>query len=168
MARREGDTIEPLNRIRAQTAANLAEAWRTIPHAFQAVVLDVTGIAAARDKAQATFEQHHGVALTYLPFIARALCVALGDFPRANASFDRDRLILHRGVNLGIATDLGQDGLIVPVIHQADDLTVAGLAKAIARLADTARAGKLTPAVLSGATYPLLHNGRFGTRLTML
>lgn len=167
IAPREGDTIEPLNRIRAQTAANLAEAWRTIPHAFQAVELDVTAIAAARDKAKATFEPHHGVALTYLPFIARALCLALDQFPRANASFDRDRLILHRDVNLGIATDLDQDGLIVPVIQNAEDLNVAGLAKAIARLADKARSGKLTPADLAGATYTLTNNGSFGTRFTM-
>ena len=167
LAPREGDTIEPINRIRAQTAANLAEAWRTIPHAFQAIEIDVTAIADARDKAKATFEQHHGVALTYLPFIARALCIALGEFPRTNASFDRDRLILHRDVNLGIATDLDQDGLIVPVIHQAEDLNVAGMAKAIARLADKARSGKLTPADLAGATYTLTNNGSFGTRLTM-
>lgn len=167
IALRDGDTMEPLNRIRAQTAANLAEAWRTIPHAFQAVELDVTAIAVARDKARATFEQHHGVALTYLPFIARALCLALGDFPRANASFDRDRLILHRDINLGIATDLGQDGLIVPVIQNAEDLTVAGLGKAITRLADKARSGNLTPADLAGATYTLTNNGSFGTRFTM-
>ena len=167
VAPREGDTIELLNRIRAQTAANLAEAWRTIPHAFQAVELDVTGIAAARDKAKATFEQRHGVALTYLPFIVRALCVALGQFPRANASFDRDRLILHRDINLGIATDLDQDGLIVPVVQHAEDLNVAGLAKAIAQLADRARSGKLTPADLAGATYTLTNNGSFGTRFTM-
>jgi len=167
IAPRDGDTIEPLNRIRAQTAANLAEAWRTIPHAFQAIELDVTGFATARAKAKATFEQHHGVALTYLPFIARALCIALGDFPRANASFDRDRLILHRDVNLGIATDLEQDGLIVPVVQHAEDLNVAGLAKAIARLADKGRSGKLTPADLAGATYTLTNNGNFGTRFTM-
>lgn len=164
---REGDTVEPLNRIRAQTAANLTEAWRTIPHAFQAVELDVTAIAAARDKAKATFEQRHGGALTYLPFIARALCVALGQFPRANASFDRDRLILHRDINLGIATDLEQDGLIVPVVQNAENLNLAGLAKAIARLADKARSGKLTPADLAGATYTLTNNGSFGTRLTV-
>ena len=164
---REGDTVEPLNRIRAQTAANLAEAWRTIPHAFQAVEIDVTGIATARDKAKGTFEQRHGAALTYLPFIARALCIVLGEFPHANASFDRDRLILHRKINLGIATDLGQDGLIVPVVQHAEDLNVAGLAKAIARLADKARSGKLTPADLAGATYTLTNNRSFGTRFTM-
>ena len=164
---RDGDMVEPLNRIRAQTAANLAEAWRTIPHAFQAVELDVTSIAAARDKAKTTFEQRHGVALTYLPFIARALCIALGQFPRANASFDRDRLILHREINLGIATDLEQDGLIVPVVQHAEDLNVAGVAKAIARLADKARNGKLTPADLAGATYTLTNNGSFGTQVTM-
>jgi|SRR5690348_12868433 len=164
---RDGDMVEPLNRIRAQTAANLAEAWRTIPHAFQAVELDVTGIATARDKAKATFEQRHGVALTYLPFIARALCIALGQFPRANASFDRDRLILHREINLGIAADLDRDGLVVPVVPHAEDLNVAGLAKAIARLADKARTGKLTPADLAGATYTLTNNGSFGTQFTM-
>lgn len=167
IAVREGDTVEPLNRIRAQTAAHLAEAWRTIPHAFQAVELDVTGIVAARDKAKAVFEQRHGVALTFLPFIARALCVALGQFPRANASFDRDRLILHRAINLGVATDLDQGGLVVPVVHQAEDLNVAGLAKAIARQAEKARAGKLTPADIAGATYTITNNGTFGTHFTM-
>jgi pyruvate/2-oxoglutarate dehydrogenase complex dihydrolipoamide acyltransferase (E2) component len=167
VALRDGDTIEPLNRIRAQTAAHLAEAWRTIPHAFQAVELDVTGIAAARDKAKAAFEQRNGIALTFLPFIARALCVALGDFPRANASFDRDRLILHREINLGIATDLDQGGLVVPVVQRAEDLNVAGLAKAIARQAEKARSGKLTPADIAGATYTITNNGTFGTHFTM-
>ena len=162
-----GDTIEPLNRIRAQTAAHLAEAWRTIPHAFQAVELDVTGIVAARERAKATFEQRHGMALTYLPFIARAVCIALGQFPRANASFDRDRLILHREINLGIATDLDQGGLVVPVVHHAEDLNVAGLAKAIARQADKARTGKLTPGDITGATYTITNNGTFGTLFTM-
>jgi pyruvate dehydrogenase E2 component (dihydrolipoyllysine-residue acetyltransferase) len=167
VALRDGDTIEPLNRIRAQTAAHLAEAWRAIPHAFQAVELDVTGIVAARDKAKAAFEQRNGIALTFLPFIARALCVALGDFPRANASFDRDRLILHREINLGIATDLDQGGLVVPVVQRAEDLNVAGLAKAIARQAEKARSGKLTPADIAGATYTITNNGTFGTHFTM-
>ncbi len=167
IAPREGDTIEPLNRIRAQTAANLAEAWRTIPHAFQALEIDVTGIATARDRARAAFEQRHGATLTYLPFIARALCIALGQFPRANASFDRDRLILHRDIHLGIATDLDHSGLVVPVIPHAEDLNVAGLARAIARLAEKARGGKLTPADLAGATYTITNNGSFGTQFTM-
>ena len=164
---REGDRIEPLNRVRAQTAAHLVEAWRAIPHAFQAVELDVTGIAAARDQAKAAFEQRNGIALTFLPFIARALCVALGDFPRANASFDRGRLILHREINLGIATDLDQGGLVVPVVQRAEDLNVAGLAKAIARQAEKARNGTLIPADIAGATYTITNNGTFGTHFTM-
>ncbi|MDE2228113.1 MAG: 2-oxo acid dehydrogenase subunit E2 [Alphaproteobacteria bacterium] len=167
IALRDGDTVEPLNRIRAQTAAHLAEAWRTIPHAFQAVEIDVSGIAAAREKAKSAFEQRHGVALTYLPFIARAVCIALGQFPKANASFDRDRLILHREINLGIATDLDQGGLVVPVVHRAEDLNVAGLAKAIARQAEKARTGKLAPDDIAGATYSITNNGTFGTLFTM-
>ncbi|MGH6976185.1 MAG: 2-oxo acid dehydrogenase subunit E2, partial [Stellaceae bacterium] len=74
---------------------------------------------------------------------------------------------LHRDINLGIATELEQVGLIVPVVQHADYLNVAGLAKAIARLADAARAGKLTPADLAGATYTLTNNGSFGTQFTM-
>jgi pyruvate dehydrogenase E2 component (dihydrolipoamide acetyltransferase) len=167
VALREGDVVEPLNRIRAQTAAHLAEAWRTIPHAFQAVELDVTGIVTAREKAKAVFEQRHGIALTYLPFIARAVCIALGQFPRANASFDRDRLILRREINLGIATDLDQGGLVVPVVHRAEDLNVTGLAKAIARQTEKARTGKLMPADVAGATYTITNNGIFGTHFTM-
>jgi len=162
-----GDTVEPLNRIRAQTAAHLAEAWRTIPHAFQAIELDVTGIVAAREKAKAVFEQRHGIALTYLPFVARAVCITLGEFPKANASFDRDRLIVHREINLGIATDLDHGGLVVPVVHRAEDLNVTGLAKAIARQAEKARTGKLTPGDVAGATYTITNNGSFGTLFTM-
>jgi len=164
---REGDSIEKLNTIRAATAAHLAEAWRTIPHAFQAVEVDFSAIVAARAKAKDAFAKRHGFALTYLPFVARAVCIALGDFPRLNASFDVDRLILHGDVHLGIAADLGHDGLVVPVVLHADEMNAGGLAKAISRQVEKARAGKLTPADLSGGTYTITNNGSFGTMFTM-
>lgn len=167
VALRPGDSIEPLNHIRALTAAHLAEAWRTIPHAFQAMEVDFSAIAAARQKAKDGFAQRHGIALTYLPFVARAVCLALKDFPRLNASFDHDRLILQGAVHLGIATDLGRDGLVVPLVLHADDMNAGGLAKAISRQVEKARAGKLAPADISGGTYTITNNGSFGTLFTM-
>ena len=164
---REGDSIEALNNIRALTASHLAEAWRTIPHAFQAVEVDFSGIVAARQKVKDDFAKRHGIALTYLPFVARAVCIALADFPRLNASFDHDRLILHGDVHLGIAADLGHDGLVVPVVLHADEMNAGGLAKAIARQVEKARAGKLSPADISGGTYTITNNGSFGTLFTM-
>ena len=112
------------------------------------------------------FSDRHGVQLTYLPFIARAVCLAIAEFPRINATFDRDRLVLHRDVNLGIAADLNHEGLVVPVVHHADEMTAGGLAKAIARQVDKARAGKLTLADLEGGTYTISNNGSFGTLFT--
>jgi 2-oxoglutarate dehydrogenase E2 component (dihydrolipoamide succinyltransferase) len=112
------------------------------------------------------FAERQGVALTYLPFIARAVCLALAEFPRVNASFDEDRLILHRDVNLGIAVDLGHDGLVVPVVAHADEMNAAGLAKAIARQVEKARQGGLAPADVTGGTYTISNNGSFGTLMT--
>lgn len=162
----DGDRIEFLSRIRAETARRLAESWRTIPHVYQTVEIDFSAIARARDAAKDGFAARHGVALTYLPFIARAVALAIASFPRVNASFDRDRLILHRDLNLGIAIDLGHDGLIVPVVAHADEMTAGGLAKAIHRQIAKARAGKLTPADVARATYTISNNGSFGTLMT--
>jgi 2-oxoglutarate dehydrogenase E2 component (dihydrolipoamide succinyltransferase) len=163
---RPGDTIEPLNRIRLQTAQHLATAWREAPHVFQAVEVEFSTIDAARQTAKRAFQERFGVALTYLPFIARAVCLALAEFPRVNASFDQTRLLIHRGVNLGIATDLDHAGLLVPVVHHADEMTAGGLAKAIARQVEKAKTGKLAPGDLEGGTYTITNNGSFGTSFT--
>jgi pyruvate dehydrogenase E2 component (dihydrolipoamide acetyltransferase) len=166
VAARAGDRVETLTRARAMTASRLAEAWRTAPHVFQAVEVDFSGVDRARQAAKSGFAERHKVALTYLPFIARATCLAIAEFPRINASFDRDRLIVHGDVNLGIAIDLNHEGLIVPVVHHADEMTAGGLAKAIARLVEKARAGKLTPGDFEGGTYTISNNGSFGTLFT--
>jgi pyruvate/2-oxoglutarate dehydrogenase complex dihydrolipoamide acyltransferase (E2) component len=162
----EGSRIEPLGRIRAQTASRLAEAWRTAPHVFQAVEVDFSAVERVRQAQKQAFADRHGVLLTYLPFIARAVCLAIADFPRIYATFDRDHLVLHRDVNLGVAADLNHEGLVVPVVHHADEMTAGGLAKAIARQVDKARAGKLTLADMEGGTYTISNNGSFGTLFT--
>jgi pyruvate/2-oxoglutarate dehydrogenase complex dihydrolipoamide acyltransferase (E2) component len=162
---RDGDVIT-LNTVRQRTAERLAESWRTIPHVFQAIEVDFTAVDRARKKHKETFPKAHGISLTFLPFIARATCLAITVFPQVNAHFDGKALTLSRNINLGIAVDLDHNGLVVPVVRDADDLTLIGLAKAIRRQIDKAKAGKLSPDDLSGGTYSISNNGAFGTTFT--
>lgn len=161
----EGKTIA-LNRIRQQTGRHLAESWRTAPHVFQAVEIDFSAVSRVRAAHKAAFRERHGVDLTFLPFIARATCLALAAFPQVNATLDGDGLVLSSDVNLGIAVDLSHDGLVVPVVRQAQNLNLAGLAKAFRRLVENARAGRLTPDEMRGGTYTISNNGAFGTLFT--
>jgi len=156
----------PLSSIRQKTGDRLAENWRTIPHVFQGIEVDFTAVDRARQLAKEAFQRDNGASLTFLPFIARATCVALRDFPNINATFDGKALRVSKDVNLGIAIDLSHNGLVVPVIRNAGDLTVEGLAKAIIRLSDKARTAKLTADDLTGGTYSITNNGAFGTMFT--
>lgn len=159
-------TRTTFNPVRRTTGARLTQSWTTIPHVFQATEADFSAVDRVRNARKAAFKERHGVSLTYLPFIARAVCLAIADFPLVNARFDGDGLEVPREVNLGIAVDLSHNGLVVPVIKSADDLTVVGLAKAFARMIDKAKAGKLTPDDYNGGTYTISNNGSFGTLFT--
>ena len=160
-----GQTIT-LNAVRLKTADRLAETWRTVPHVFQAIEVDFTAIDRVRGEHKRAFQEAHGFSLTYLPFIARATCLAIQSFPQVNARFDGKSLSLSTTVSLGVAVDLSHNGLVVPVVRNAEDLTVAGLAKGMRRLIDKARTGKLGPDDLSGGTYSISNNGAFGTTFT--
>ena len=155
-----------LNTMRQRTGERLAESWRTIPHVFQAIEVDFTAVDRVRKKHKEAFPKAHGIPLTYLPFIARATCLAIAAFPQVNARFDGKALTLSRNINLGIAVDLDHSGLVVPVVRDADGLTLIGLAKAIRRQIDKARAGNLSPDDVSGGTYSISNNGAFGTTFT--
>ena len=152
--------------MRQRTGERLAESWRTIPHVFQAIEVDFTAVDRVRKKHKETFQKAYGFSLTYLPFVARATCLAIVAFPQVNAHFDGKALTLSRNINLGIAVDLDHNGLVVPVVRDAADLTLIGLAKAIRRQIDKAKAGKLSPDDLSGGTYSISNNGAFGTTFT--
>ena len=160
-----GDVIT-LNTIRLRTGEKLAENWRTIPHVFQAIDVDFTEIEAVRSRHKDRFKAQTGYSLTYLPFIARACCIALQAFPQVNARFDGRSLLLSKDINLGIAVDLNHKGLVVPVVHAVQDFTLQGLAKALGRQIEKARTNKLTPADLAGGTYSITNNGAFGTSFT--
>jgi pyruvate dehydrogenase E2 component (dihydrolipoamide acetyltransferase) len=159
-------TRTTFNTVRKMTGARLTQSWTTIPHVFQATEADFSAVDRVRNARKAAFKERHGVSLTYLPFIARAVCVAIADFPLVNARFDGDGLEVPNEVNLGIAVDLSHNGLVVPVVKNADELTVVGLAKAFARQIDKAKAGKLTPDDYNGGTYTISNNGSFGTLFT--
>jgi pyruvate dehydrogenase E2 component (dihydrolipoyllysine-residue acetyltransferase) len=162
---RQGDVIV-LNAVRRKTGERLAEAWRTIPHVFQAIEVDFTGVDRVRKAHRQAFQTAHGFSLTFLPFIARATCLAISAYPQINARFDGEALTLLRDVNLGIAVDLDHSGLVAPVVRDASGLSLIGLAKAIRRQADKAKSGKLSPDDLSGGTYSISNNGAFGATLT--
>jgi pyruvate/2-oxoglutarate dehydrogenase complex dihydrolipoamide acyltransferase (E2) component len=162
---REDDVIT-LNTMRQRTGERLAEAWRTIPHVFQAIEVDFTALDRVRKARKEAFQKAYGFSLTFLPFIARATCLAISAYPQINARFDGKALTLSRDVNLGIAVDLDHNGLVVPVVRDASGLTLIGVAKAIRRQIDKAKSGKLSPEDLSGGTYSISNNGAFGTTFT--
>ena len=157
---------EIFNSIRRQTGERLAQAWQTVPHVFQAVEVDFGAVDRVRLARKADFSARHGVTLTYLPFVARAVCIAIADFPHVNARLEGAGLRIAAEVNLGIAVDLSHNGLIVPVVRHADEMTTGGLARAIQRQVERARSGKLTPDDLAGGTYTISNNGAFGTLFT--
>ena len=156
----------PLNNIRKRTAEHMAKSWTTVPHVLQVVEADFQRVDQARRAAGAAFRSREGFALTYLPFIARALVAALAKYPRLNASFAGDHLVVQRRINLGIAVDLNFDGLVVPVLKDAAGRSLPGLARAINDLAARARDGRLKPDDMTEGTYTVTNNGAFGTLIT--
>ncbi|MBN1239730.1 MAG: 2-oxo acid dehydrogenase subunit E2, partial [Gammaproteobacteria bacterium] len=161
----EGGVV-PFNRIRKLTAKHMVQSKATSPHVLQAVEVDFSNVDRVRRAVREAFKGRRGYSLTYLPFIANAVCQALAEFPNANASVEGDSLVLHPHVNLAIAVDLGPDGLVAPVVKSAEKMSVAELAEAIQDVAGRARQGRLRPDDLSGGTYTLSNSGTFGTLIT--
>jgi len=155
-----------LNKIRRATAAHMVRSVATSPHALQAIDVDFHNVDRARKARGAAWKAEHGQSLTYLPFICAAACGAILEFPLINASFGVDELIVHRRIHLGIAVDLAFDGLLVPVLRDADRKSLRGLALDISALVARTRANGLVPDDLQGGTYSVTNNGSFGTLIT--
>ena len=152
---------EPLTKMRAIIAERMVESLRISPHVHTVYKIDMTRIARLREREKARFEQQNGVKLTYMPFIAAAAIQALSKFPVVNASMVDGAIHYHPSINLGIAVAL-EWGLIVPVVRQAEGLSFASLARAIADLAGRARSKKLLPDEVLGGTFTLTNSGVFG------
>jgi 2-oxoglutarate dehydrogenase E2 component (dihydrolipoamide succinyltransferase) len=154
------------NRLRRVTAEHMVRSKATSAHVLQAVEVDFSRVARTREKHATAWKNKHGYTLTWLPFIARAVCLALREYPRLNASVEGNGLRLHPDVNLAIAVDLDHEGLMAPVIRAADKLPVADLAAKINALAMKARDGKVSNDDLAGGTYTISNSGSFGTLIT--
>src|SRR5699024_2060565 len=156
-------TTQKANRIRQITATKTRESLQTTAQLTQVHEADMSKVAALRAQAKAGFSEREGVNLTFLPFFAKAVVEALKVHPNVNASYNEDakEITYHAKVHLGIAVDTEQ-GLLSPVIHDADDLSLAGLARAIADIADRARNGGLKPDELSGGTFTITNIGSQG------
>ncbi|MGV3627998.1 MAG: dihydrolipoamide acetyltransferase family protein [Betaproteobacteria bacterium] len=160
-----GQTVA-FNSVRKRVAENTAKSWHTAPHVLQVVEADFHRVDAARKLHGADWKRREGFALTYLPFIVRAVSIALGKFPKLNASLQGDGLALHRRINIGIAVDLNFDGLLVPVLKDVPAKSLPQIAKEINDLAQRARSGKLRPDEMTEGTYTITNNGAFGTVIT--
>ncbi|HVA60214.1 MAG TPA: 2-oxoglutarate dehydrogenase, E2 component, dihydrolipoamide succinyltransferase, partial [Mycobacteriales bacterium] len=154
---------EKLSRLRQVIAARMTESLQTSAQLTTVVEADLTRVARLRDAAKADFEAREGVKLTFLPFFATATCAALKEYPQVNASIDLEggTVTYHEGVHLGIAVDTDR-GLLVPVIHDAGDLNLGGLARNIADLAARTRENKVSPDELGGGTFTLTNTGSRG------
>jgi 2-oxoglutarate dehydrogenase E2 component (dihydrolipoamide succinyltransferase) len=158
------DEVQPLSRMRLAIAERMTESLRTAPHVWTAVEVDLQAVEEVRRQHKERFRREEGASLTYLAFVSRAVCDALRAFPVINSSLDmaaRTR-VLHHYVNLGIAVDLSEQGLVVPVIRDADGLNLRGLARAIRAVADKANAGRAMPDDLAGSTFTITNPGPFG------
>ncbi len=157
------DQIVPLNNIRKRTAEHMVMSKSTSPHVLTAMEIDYERVEQIRRSAKVAWKADEGFSLTYLPFIARAVVDALREYPRLNASFGGDHLVLHDEVNLAIAVDIDFDGLLAPIVKNADGKRLRQIARDIVDVASRARTKQLVPDDLSGGTFTLTNAGQYGT-----
>lgn len=158
----EGDEIIQMDRVRKIIAEAMVNSKHTSPHVTSFIESDVTNVVTWRAKNKDSYQKREGEKLTFMPIFIRAVVKAIQDFPMINVSVDGDKIIKKKNINIGMATALPDGNLIVPVIKNADQLSLSGLAKAINDLAYRARNKKLTPADTQGATYTISNVGTFG------
>ena len=155
----------PLSAVRRIIAQNMVRSASEIPQAWTLVEVDVTAIVARRRAIRDEFQAREGIAITYLPFVIKAVAESLKENPALNSSWDGDAIIYKRRINIGIAA-AAPDGLVVPVIRDADMMSVAGLARRVAELTDRARNGRLRLEDVSGGTFTLNNTGALGSVLS--
>jgi 2-oxoglutarate dehydrogenase E2 component (dihydrolipoamide succinyltransferase) len=157
-----GDEIIEMDRMRKMIAERMVDSKRIAPHVTSFVEADVTNIVQWRNKVKNEFQKRDGDVLTFTPLFIEAVVLAIKDFPMINVQVDGDRIIRKRDINIGMAVALPSGNLIVPVIKNADQYNLAGLAKLVNDLAKRARDNKLKPDELSGGTFTISNVGSFG------
>lgn len=161
----EGDEIIEMDRMRKIIAQNMLQAKQIAPHVTSFVEVDMTNIVLWRDKNKNEFQKKHGEKITFMPIFIEAVAKAIQDFPMINVSVDGDKIIKKKNINIGMAAALPSGNLIVPVIKNADQFNLAGLASQVNDLANRARTNKLKPVEIQGGTYTITNIGSFGNTL---
>jgi 2-oxoglutarate dehydrogenase E2 component (dihydrolipoamide succinyltransferase) len=154
-------TTVPMSRLRKVIASRMVESLQTSAQLTTVIEVDITKISKLRDRAKKSFEEREGVKLTFLPFFAVAVCEALKQHPVLNSSVDGENIVYHGTENLGIAVDT-ERGLLVPVIKDAGDLNLGGVARRIVDVAARTRDNKISPDELSGGTFTITNTGSRG------
>jgi 2-oxoglutarate dehydrogenase E2 component (dihydrolipoamide succinyltransferase) len=155
-------SVEPMSTMRQKIAEHMVFSKQTSPHVTTVHRVDMTVISRMRNALKGQFKERFGYSLTFLPFVARAAAQALREFPLVNASIDGTNIIYHNEINIGIAVAL-DNGLIVPVIRDADTLSIVGLQHSIVDLAGRARSRQLKPDEIAGSTFSITNFGSFGS-----
>jgi len=155
--------VEPMSTMRAKIADRMVLSRRTSAHVHTVYEVDMTNVVKTRERFRGQFQERYGIKLTYTPFFARAAVQALQALPIANASVDGTNVVYHQDVNLGMAVALDW-GLIVPVVHNAEEKNFLGLARTITDLAERARTKKLKPEEVQNSTFTITNPGVFGAK----
>lgn len=158
-----GDEIVEMDRMRKLISGYMVASVQTSAHVQSFIEVDVTNIVKWRDRVKNAFEKREGEKLTFTPIFMEAVAKALKDFPGMNISVDGEFIIKRKNINLGMAAALPNGNLIVPVIKNADQLNLVGMAKAVNDLGNRAKAGKLKPDDTQGGTYTVTNVGTFGS-----
>jgi 2-oxoglutarate dehydrogenase E2 component (dihydrolipoamide succinyltransferase) len=160
-----GDEIIEMDRMRKIIAQNMVSAKQIAPHVTSFIEADVTNIVLWRNKFKDEFQKKNGEKITFMPIFIEAIAKAIKDFPMINVSVNGDQIIKKKNINIGMAAALPSGNLIVPVIKNADQYSLAGLAKNVNDLANRARQNKLKPEEIQGGTYTITNIGSFGNTL---
>ncbi len=161
----EGDQLLPMTSVRRAIADHMVRSRQTSPHAWLMVEVGMSRVVRLREAGKVAFRERYGISLTYLPFVARAVVEALRRRPTFNAQWSEAGLVLKHDINLGIAVAL-EENLVVPVLRNADRLSIAGLAQAMADLGNRARANRLKLDEIQGGTFTLNNTGALGAVMT--
>jgi 2-oxoisovalerate dehydrogenase E2 component (dihydrolipoyl transacylase) len=161
-----GDRLIKLSPIRRAIAQRMAQSKREIPHAYGTIEVDMSAVVAWREAQKERWQQREGTPLTYTAFFLRAACEALREYPVVNSSWSEEGIVLRGAINIGVGIAL-DDGLVVPVIREADRLSLADIARALEDLTTRARTGRLTLEDVEGGTFTITNPGVFGSIWSM-
>ena len=159
------EVLLPMTQMRKGIAAQMTRAL-AVPHAYVHMEVDATNLVRARETAKRDYQAREGISLSYVPFVIKAAVEALRRYPTFNAHWTENGLLAKRRIHMGVAVAV-DDGLLVPVVRDVDQLSISGLNRAIAEVAERARAGKLRLEDYGGSTFTIDNTGWFGSNLTM-